>query len=215
MDMSGLSSLMVVHTLMQRLIARACGLDVLLAADLRELIKVSRKMLSTVRQLKKLADIEFRAAYKARMLADYAWRWQVIKDLGSYSALDQWTKIASRREAKALATPRPHTPKRPQPQTSARKAVRTDQSGWFRLAPHARRAAAAKEAEAKAIRLPRIITQQERLQPICVTPQELDLRKIHMRPPQLQNADYVWQDAASNAPSYQVAPPVLTQGQSP
>ena len=147
-----LPTLSVLRALLARMIDRACGFDLSSPADMRALSTLSRAMARTAKNLAKAAEIEFRAKLKAQMLADHGWRWRVICDLGCYQRLDRWTREMALRKGRIPVkradnwsdNTSPFDPHQKREQTSNKKTrkssqeiwrCKTDESGWFRLAP--------------------------------------------------------------------------------
>ena len=201
-----LPTLSVLRALLARMIDRACGFDLSSPAELRALSTLSRAMARTAKNLAKAAEIEFCAKLKAQMLADRGWRWRVICDLGCYQRLDRWTREMALRKGHIPSfgpynkpdnwsdntSPfDPHQKPEHTPNQKTRKSsqeiwrCKTDESGWFRLAPipllvPRQTAPAAQGDDRLTMPRPRLSaatpTALKSPNPIPLTAQELDLR---------------------------------------
>jgi hypothetical protein len=147
-----LPTLSILRALLARMIDCACCFDLSSPADMRRLTTLSRAMARTAKNLATAAEIEFRAKLKAQLLADRGWRWRVICELGCYQRLDRWTRemalrkhrIPVKRADNWSDNTSPFDPHQKPKHTADQKKCqssqeiwrcKTDESGWFRLAP--------------------------------------------------------------------------------
>ena len=189
--MSSLCSVSVLRLMLSRYVAAVSALDMGTAKGLALAERYGREMVKLAKGLREIAEMELRARMKSRLLADYGWRWKVIGELGGYLALDRWSRLQKRAQAmrpEKMATRPPASSPRSAAQSapadkprkpSAR--VRTDSSGWFRLAPIPRGPIDLSRHAAlpPAFRVATGVTQGQaasKIKPIPLTAQELDLR---------------------------------------
>ena len=180
------------------MIDRACGFELSSPADMGSLSTLSRAMARTAKNLAKAAEIEFRAKLKAQMLADRGWRWRVICELGCYQRLDRWTREMALRKHRIPVNKSdnwsdntsPFDPHQKTNETNRKSSqeiwrCKTDESGWFRLAPipllEPRQTAPAAQGDfSLTMPRPRLSASTPAAlkspNPIPLTAQELDLR---------------------------------------
>lgn len=212
-----ISPIVALRVLLESLIVRAAALDFTSSSGLRVYEKISAQIARLMGAIAREDAAEFRSEHKARMLKDHGWRWKVICSLGGYRALDRWSRRAA--DPVAPAWYKADTAERPNAQTAHQATAptprferfKTDESGWFRLAPIGRGSHFAAPAysdtsfeidyfETDDINIDysginynagEFLPTEGRITPISLTADELDLRGVDKRedaPETLSNA---------------------------